>query len=207
MRHTKKAHTSGLGRSETMNNMTEEQQKNERRVRAYNRMMERVKAAVEEAGHDTLRAIDAAKEKAIELDELTREEAERIAAYLRRDLQDAGEFLANRERSEFSQWLHFDLELMEENILNAFLSVADQTKVEWERLAENALHADDYFTGEVIGMGTLECVACGKHMHFKQASPIPPCPACHGTAFRRVRAADEADEPEMDEDQDTSPED
>lgn len=72
----------------------------EKLIRAYERMMERVHATVQHAEKETLpnlqRHIDDARDKAVELGELTREEADRIATYLRRDVQDAAQFLNSR---------------------------------------------------------------------------------------------------------------
>jgi hypothetical protein len=58
---------------------------------AYDDMMVRVKTAFEEAEEATLpklqEFIHDARDKAVELEELTRDEAEKIAGYLERDLQ------------------------------------------------------------------------------------------------------------------------
>src|SRR3990172_8557090 len=70
----------------------------DRLVTAYNRMMERVRALLDEAGHKALptlqHRVDAAREKAVELGELTREEAEKIGEYLKRDIEDVAEYLS-----------------------------------------------------------------------------------------------------------------
>ncbi len=67
-------------------------------VQAYNRMMERIHHALEEAGSKTLPSIrhslDKARETAEELEELTHDETEKVAYFLKRDIQDAGQHLA-----------------------------------------------------------------------------------------------------------------
>lgn len=171
--------------------MSAEQQKNERRVHGYNRMMERVKTAI---GADSTvavnlsEAIAKARDKAVEAEELTREEAEQIGEYLRRDLVDAGHFLAD-SHNELADWLHFDLELIEDKLAELLQGVADRTRVDLALLAEHARHADEYFSNELVGGGTLECVNCGKQLSFHKTGHIPPCPACRQTRFRRVRRA------------------
>ena len=171
---------------------------NEKLVQAYHRMLERVKTATQQAGQETLstlqQQIENAKHKAVELGELTREEADKIAAYLKRDLHDAAQHLKETGK-ELRDWLRFDLELIEARLGEMFSLLVDRTRVELDRLALYAKQPDDqkseqWHTGEVTGVGTLRCTTCGQLMHFHAIGHIPPCPTCHGTEFRRARAAD-----------------
>jgi Na+/phosphate symporter len=161
----------------------------DRLAAAYEKMLERVDEAFEKAQETTLPAlkenIEHAREKAIELGELTREEAEKIAGYLERDMKDAGEFLAE-SGEEFRNWMRFDIELIEDRLLEMFASVADQTRVELSKLAEQARQASTYHTGEITGPGTLVCSGCGKELHFQKTGHIPPCGKCHGTEYKRA---------------------
>jgi len=167
--------------------MTTEQQQNQRKVHAYNRMMERVKAAFGGTSGTKLQdAVEDAKKKAIAEKELSHDEAEQIGKFLKRDLDDAGHFLSD-SGNELADWLHFDLELLEDKLAELLRGVADPTRVDLAMLAEHARHADEYRTGEVTGVGTLQCSACGKQMVFHKAGHIPPCPVCHKTTFERVR--------------------
>ena len=160
----------------------------DRLVAAYEKMLERVDDTFEKAQETTLPAlkknIEHAREKAVELGELTREEAEKIAGYLERDMKDAGEFLAETGE-EFRDWFRFDMGLIEDRLLEMFASVADQTRLELEKLAEQARQASTYHTGEITGPGTLVCSGCGKELHFKKTGHIPPCAKCHGTEYKR----------------------
>ncbi len=166
----------------------EQNTQHERHVHAYERMLERVRQAVAEAGEgikpkiDEL--VDAAAEKATELGELTREEAEKIAEYLKRDLHSAASFLHSDEAKELKDWLRMDLELIEARILDALSLLVDPTEVEWILLAERARLAE-WHTGEITGPGVLVCVNCGEELHFTKPGHIPPCPKCKGTVFRR----------------------
>jgi len=158
-------------------------------IEAYNRMMERVRGAIaaaeRQAGPRLRRAVEEAKEKAVELGELTREEAERIAAYLLRDVQDAADYLAGPKGEELKQWLRFDIELIEQRLFELFLGVADQAKVEMVEFQQELAAAGSYRTGEITGPGTLACTACGELLHFHHTGHIPPCPRCHKTLFSR----------------------
>ncbi len=167
----------------------------EKLVQAYNRMMERVKAALEHAEHDTLptvqQHIESAKKKAVELGELTREEAEKIGTYVKRDLHDAAQYMSST-RKELATWLRFDLKLIEQRVLDMFSTMVDRTRLELDKLGLRAREADDEanrdtrHTGEVTGVGTLACAACGQAVHFHATGRIPPCPKCHATTFQRV---------------------
>ena len=161
---------------------------------AYHRMLERLKLAVDrwEHGADTTlhRTLDEVQEKATELDELTREEAEKVGEYLKRDLQDAAVYL-NDSGKEMRDWLRFDMQLVEDRLLDAFSSVADKTRLELLELQQRADAGGEWHSGEVCGIGTLECKSCGEQLHFHAPGHIPPCPKCHGTTFRRISHSDE----------------
>jgi hypothetical protein len=161
----------------------------ERLVSAYDTMLGRVSDTldrVEETGFPALRkSIDQARERAVELGELTREEADRVAAYLERDMKDAAQFLSHTGE-ELREWFRFDMRLIETKLFQMFANVADQTSVQLAELAERARRADLYHTGEITGLGTLACTACGKELHYSKPGHIPPCSGCKGTEFRRV---------------------
>ncbi len=160
---------------------------------AYYRMLGRMKTAMEQAEHEAgpavSRAIDRAEETASELGELTREEAERVGTYLRHDLSDAARFLAENG-AELGDWLKFDLQLVERGLADLFLKNVDYARLEYEKLAERADALGEWHSGEVTGIGTLQCKACGEKLHFHHISHIPPCPKCHGTVYRRVSHSD-----------------
>jgi len=163
-------------------------------VDAYNRMLAQVRHAGEQVDQEVRPALthllESAKEKAVELGELTREEAEKVGAWIRRDIEDAADYLKSSEAGELVDWLKFDIQLVEERLLELFTSVADQTRLELIRLKQAAERSSDYHTGEVTGIGALQCSNCGKRLHFHVTGHIPPCPQCHGTRFARVGAAE-----------------
>ena len=109
-----------------------------------------------------------------------------MAGYLKRDLEDAGYYLADTGE-DLGKWLRFDLELVESRLAEAFLSVADRTRVEMAKLNAELEYASHWHTGEITGIGTLRCTECGEELHFKHTGHIPPCPKCRGTLFDRVK--------------------
>ncbi|MBL8258832.1 MAG: zinc ribbon-containing protein [Candidatus Competibacteraceae bacterium] len=173
--------------------MTETPQGN-RLARAYDRMVERVKTRLEEfeqaekAAFPALSAsIEHAAEKAVALGELTREEARLLGGYLKRDLEDAGHYLATTGR-DLRDWMRFDLELIEERFLDFFRRGVDQSRLDlssFETPPDEA-EAELYRGGEVTGPGTLQCQQCGERVVFHAPALIEPCSACGGTTFARV---------------------
>ena len=157
-------------------------------VVAYDKMMSRIDDLIDTAEEKALPVLqhnlDKAKNQAIDLKEVSKEEAEKLGAYVRRDLHDAAEYL-EQSGKDLSTWLHFDLELIEDRLLDAFSKVADRTRLELSQLAAQAKQAQEYHTGEITTIGTLACQDCGCLMHFKKTSRIPPCPKCHKTIFVR----------------------
>jgi len=156
-------------------------------IHAYDNMMENLHALIEQSEEGTENVQDMlkkARDQIADTDNVTREEADKISHYLKRDLHNASEYLGDNRR-DLADWLHMDLELIEWNILDLFLQVADNTKLDLLLLEENAKHVNEYHTGEITGAGLLVCSNCQEELHFKKTGHIPPCPKCHGTDFSR----------------------
>ncbi len=132
-------------------------------VQAYNRMLERVRHAIGEAEAKTLpsirHSVDKARETAVELEELTQDEAEKVAYYLKRDVQDAGRHLSESSH-ELADWLRFDIDRIEDRLLELFAGVADRTRLEWLELQQELQSDPPYQAGEITGPGTLYCTRC-----------------------------------------------
>ncbi|MGH6635944.1 MAG: zinc ribbon-containing protein [Gammaproteobacteria bacterium] len=153
---------------------------------AYDRMLARAKETLALAREETLpslkHAVESASQTAIDLGELTREEADRVAAYIRRDLHDAAAYLQRTER-ELADWLRFDFELVEDKLGEIFAGLVDQTRLELDRLA---FQAASWRYGEIAGPGTLRCERCGEEVRLAATHEIPRCPNCGGEEFRRA---------------------
>jgi len=179
--------------------MSEEKSTREKWLAAYDDMMVRVKTAIEEAEEATLpalqRYIHKARDTAVELGELTREEAEKIAAWLERDLTDAGKHLAVTGH-RLGDWLRFDMGLIEDRLLEALSQVADHTRLEIQQFERDIQEGPAWNSGEITGPGTLVCAACGAIMRFHATGYIPPCPNCGHTVFHRKTVEAELDENE-----------
>jgi polyhydroxyalkanoate synthesis regulator phasin len=158
-------------------------------VEAYERMLERTRERLGEAQESAPKLrdwLEKARDHMVELGELTREEANRIADYIERDIEDAAHYLADTGE-DLKTWWRFDLQLIEERLLEAFTRVADQTSVQLRALAERARAERCYRSGEITGPGTLVCDHCGAKAHFQRAACIADCPECGGIEFHRAR--------------------
>lgn len=162
----------------------------ERLAAAYNRMMERIRELMEDTEDKAIptleEGIKQAADKAVELGEITREEAEKIGGWIKRDMEEATHYLADGGR-EFADWLKFDIGQVEDRLLDVLLSVADKTKLQLAAF-ERAMEANNiYKAGEITGAGVLECMDCGEPTHFYSTATITPCAKCGGTKFKRPR--------------------
>ena len=156
-----------------------------RLVRAYRHMLDRARELLEQETRPSLRsAVESARKTTVELGELTREEADQVAQYVRRDLHDAGEYLSRTGR-ELREWAQIDLSMVEQGLLDLFVRAADRTRLEYEAFSRELKEGPPYRSGEMTGPGTLRCRNCGQLMHFHEPGHIPPCPTCRGTDFRR----------------------
>lgn len=172
-------------------------------IDAYNTMMEHLHEDLGDASRTLARALDAAKEKVSQIGGLTQEEIHNISEYLKRDIEDAAQFLADHTQDStheepiqdtapeeapsdsLSEWLKFDIELIENFALDAFLGIADKTRLELAKLEQLARQNLIYHTEEVAGPGTLRCEQCNEEIDFKTTSIIPECPKCGGKTFQR----------------------
>jgi uncharacterized protein YicC (UPF0701 family) len=160
----------------------------DRLLDAYSVMLERANETIDEAEKQAVpafeNAVEKAQEMAHELGELTREEAKKVGEYLKRDMHDAGRHMAE-SRKELAEWFRFDVQQVESRLWDAFSQAADKTSLELMKLASFGRRNVTYRSGEIAGLGTLLCDACGAEIHFEKPAEIPKCPKCGGELFHR----------------------
>ncbi len=157
---------------------------------AYDLMLMRTRETMDKAEKGLGEALEMAMQKASDLGELTREEADLISIYVMRDLEDAANFV-DKSGQELRDWLQFDINVVESTLLDIFSNMVDHTREALDELKQRADAIGEWHTGEVTGIGTLQCKSCGEVMHFEKTGHIPPCPKCHGTKYRRVASWDD----------------
>ncbi len=145
----------------------------------------------QESGPALHKAIDLVSNEYVEAEELSIDEAQQLASSLKRDLIATAHHMKNNA-TDLKSWLDFDIAMIEETLLSAFLDAADKTTVELSQLQTEAMSAE-YKTGEIIGISTLRCDNCGERLHFHKPGHIPPCPKCKHTRFHRFNPAASTD--------------
>lgn len=164
-------------------------------ISAYNHMMKEMRDAFEQSGPSDMslqKALDLAKQQAVHLGKVTAEEAHEIGEYIKRDINDAAEYMMDSS-AEFYDWLMLDIEVIEHKVMELFLSVADHTRVELEQF-KLPVNAPDqipvYKSGEITGPGTLICENCGQTKPFHSSDEITDCLQCGHHRFIRRQSND-----------------
>ena len=130
--------------------------------------------------------IEEAKSKIHDLDEVTEEDRQNLTTWLKRDFDEAVNFVSETEYA-FKDWIGFETSLITSTFIDRMLDVADRTTLELLRMKDNAHQPAKYHTGEIAGFGTLICDECGEKLHFHRANKIPSCPKCNHTSFHRIK--------------------
>lgn len=155
-------------------------------TKAYNDFMEYMYEATDDTIHTIADKLDSAKEKISEIGGLTQEEVNHVSDAVSRDVHHAAHTLPDNSNDSLTEWLKFDIDLIEDFALDSFLHVADKTRIELAKLSQTAkLYDHPYKSGELTAPGTLSCEKCGKVIAFKSTSIIPECPDCGANTFIR----------------------
>jgi rubrerythrin len=155
-------------------------------VAAYNDIVKHLYETMDDALHTLGEALEISTEKASKNSDLSKEELDKVSGYVKRDVETAARDLpAGQDDKELAEWFKFDIALIENFALDAFMSAADKTRVQLAEIEERA-KVHKYQSGEITVPGTFICDNCGKEIAFKTTSEIPVCPVCHATTFVRM---------------------
>lgn len=155
-------------------------------TKAYNDFMEYMYEATDDTVHSIADSLDSAKEKISELGGLSQDEISHVADAVSRDVHHAAHSLPDNSNDSLTEWLKFDIELLENFALDSFLDIADKTRIELAQLSQTAeQYSHPYKTGDLTAPGTLSCKKCGKVIAFKSTGIIPECPDCGSNTFIR----------------------
>jgi hypothetical protein len=154
-------------------------------IQAYNNFMRHLHETMGNANYSMADALEIAKGKTSEQDSLTDEEMTQVSGYVKRDIDHAAGNVESNSKDSFSEWLKFDIDLIEDFTLDAFMDLADKTRVELAIIDQQAKEYHPYHSGEITGPGTFMCEECGKEIAFKSTSQIPECPNCKAKSFVR----------------------
>ena len=161
---------------------------------AYNAMSERVLDLMQ-GEHGVRKSLDKAllqaREWVMTAKELTHEEADDLVATLRHEVDELSNTLVAAEE-EFEDWVETDLLFAEHRAVECMLLAADPTTRDLMRLKEMWAEqmAQLLRAGDMVEAGAYECVDCGEVLHLDTSqNMLPPCPACAGSVYRRLRSA------------------
>ena len=160
-------------------------------LEVYDRMLERVKTRLHDLEETSLQNLEEEVQRAVEfeyeLEEMTREEADLLGAYLQRDLAHLMHFV-DETGEGLTEWLQLDISLLEHQLAERLLSVADRTRVDTLELNQK-LENDDaghYISGEVATAGMFRCLNCSHMRCLTATSHLEPCDACGSHYYERV---------------------
>lgn len=161
--------------------MTEEngQHREQEEVGLYEKLTTRTADLLDEGKKTFEEALKKAKEELASAGDFSREHADRIGEYVRRDLMDT-----TRKAGE-SVKKAVDPQRLAAGVQSAFSRILSSAAGTLTELAERSEKSLEYKTGEITSPGTLTCKECSAEMHMTKTTRIPPCPKCHKTFFRK----------------------
>ena len=161
----------------------------EKLVAAFEHMVENVSESIHDAEEALAPTVDEmvhnAQQLAREVFTLTQEEAESLGTTLKRDIQKANEVI-NRQRKELSDWLSFDLTLVEDRFAEMIAKAADKAWLDFRSFETGDHQATPYRSGEICNAGSFSCSNCSEVQRLSSAGQISACPACGNDEFYRV---------------------
>lgn len=107
------------------------------------------------------------------------------------------QFLANfrYDLHEFHQQYNAQLQhsvylgLLNERFWMALTNITDKSQIEWAELNDDFKHSGEYHSGDSIGFGELECIACHQSTIIVYLSEVSNCMHCGGKSFTRKALA------------------
>ncbi|MCM0612716.1 zinc ribbon-containing protein [Marinobacter sediminum] len=160
-------------------------------LEAYDRMLQRVRGRLNELQESSLEILETEVQNAVEfeyeLEEMTRDEADLLGAYLERDLEHLLHFVEETGEG-LKEWLQLDISLLEHQLADSLFSVADQTFVDALELRQKLDNKDTshYISGEVATAGMFRCLNCSHMRCLTATSHLEPCEACGSHYYERV---------------------
>lgn len=159
-------------------------------ISAYNQMMQEMRDAFKHSEASDMclqKALELATHQVVHVGDVTAAEADEIGKYIKQDINDAAEYMMDSS-AQFYDWLMLDIEVIEGKVMQLFLLVAEQTRVELEQLVleQPTIHGQPAKTqtaivnsDEISSSEFLICKSCGKTSAFLYNSTIDSCEHCN----------------------------
>jgi len=145
----------------------------------YEKLAARTADLIEEGKKTFDEALKKAKDELSSAGDFTREQADRMGEYVRRDLKQ------NADRAREAVMKAIEPQRLAAGAQSAFSRILASAAETLTELAERSEKSLEYKTGEITSAGTLTCKECEAEMHMTKTTRIPPCPKCHKTVFRK----------------------
>jgi len=156
-----------------------EQNKDQEEIGLYEKLAGRTADFLDEGKKTFDEALKRAKEELSAAGDFSRENADRLGEYVRRDLMDS-----TRRAGETVKKV-VDPQRLAVGVQSAFSRLLSSAAVTLTEFAERSEKLLEYKTGEITSPGTLTCKECSAEMHMTKTTRIPPCPKCYKTYFRK----------------------
>jgi Zn finger protein HypA/HybF involved in hydrogenase expression len=161
--------------------MNDQNDKNEEpeEVSLYEKLASRTADLLEEGKKTFDEALKKAKEELSAAGDFSREQADKLGEYVRRDLKE------NAGKAKDAVVKAVEPQRVAAGVQSAFTRILTSAAETLTELAEKSEKSLEFKTGEITSPGTLTCKECEAEMHMTKTTRIPPCPKCHKTIFRK----------------------
>jgi Zn finger protein HypA/HybF involved in hydrogenase expression len=148
-------------------------------VGLYEKLAARTADLLEEGRKTFDEALKKAKEELSSAGDFSKEQADKLGEYVRRDLKE------NADKAKEAVKKAVEPQRLAAGAQSAFSRILTTAAETLTELAERSEKFLEYKTGEITSPGTLTCKECEAEMHMTKTTRIPPCPKCHKTVFRK----------------------
>jgi len=161
-----------------MSDQNEKKEEHEE-VGLYEKLASRTADLLEDGKKTFDEALKKAKEELSSAGDFSREQADKLGEYVRRDLKE------NAEKAKVAVIKAVEPQRVAAGVQSAFTRILTTAAETLTELAERSEKSLEFKTGEITSPGTLTCKDCDAVMHMTKTTRIPPCPKCHKTIFRK----------------------
>jgi glutamyl/glutaminyl-tRNA synthetase len=164
--------------------MTENNQNNneQEEVSLYEKFIARTEEILDSGKKNLDEALKKAGDELTSAGSFTREQSEKISAFVKRDIQHAVDNAGKASQSLKASVDPKRVAAGAQSLFSRILSSTAETLSDWAKKSEQQL---EFKTGEITSPGSLTCKNCTEQIHMKKTARIPPCPRCHQTLFRK----------------------
>jgi Zn finger protein HypA/HybF involved in hydrogenase expression len=151
-------------------------------VSLYEKFISRTEELIDSGRKNLDEALKRVGDELVSAGHFTREQSEKIAGYVKKDIQQAVDN-ADKARAHLKEAVDPQrVAVGAQSLMSRILTRTAETLNGWAQKSEQQL---EFKTGEITSPGTLTCKKCHETLHMKKTARIPPCPQCHGTLFRK----------------------